>query len=128
MEREDFEVMRVFVQLGAAAAAIGMVACAGVAFAQTGPLIASLADPILGSRAQARVLQIDDQVDGQCASKRFTAARVARMPESILRTGRTPEIRWVEQWSLDRCGARIDYWLYFFDLGGGAYFSAEPVL
>ncbi|MSO70902.1 MAG: hypothetical protein EXQ88_02635 [Alphaproteobacteria bacterium] len=112
----------------AAASALGLIALGGVAFAQTGPLIASLADPLLGSRAQARVLQIDDQADGRCSSRQFTAAHIARMPESIHRAGRTPEVRWVEMWSLDRCGARVDYWLYFFDLGGGAYFSAQPVL
>jgi hypothetical protein len=111
-----------------AAAAVGLVASVGSAIAQTHPLVVSLADPLLGSRAQARVLQIDDQADGLCASKQFTAARVARMPESIQRTGRTAEVRWVEMWSLDRCGKRVDYWIFFFDLGGGAYFSAEPVL
>ena len=98
------------------------------AMAQPNPFAASLADPLLGSRAQARVLQMDDQTDAQCAFKRFTAARIARPPEIMIQGRGVEERRWVELWSLDRCGRRIDYWLFFFDLGGGAYFSAEPVL
>ena len=60
---------------------------AGAAWAQAKPPAATLADPLLGSRVQARVLQIDDLADGACARRLFTAAGEAQPARSLQQPG-----------------------------------------
>ena len=83
----------------------------------------SLASELLVSKTQIRILNADDEADGNCHQRRFLNARVLSEPVTVPAKG-TSERKWQEYWTLDRCGAKIGYFVYFTEVGsGGAYFS-----
>ena len=110
--------------LGIAGLAAGM---AGSAFAGSSGSqynIGSLASEFLQSKAQMHVLDDDDKVAPGCQQKRFVKADVIRKP-TVNAVGKgVTERKWAEQWTLDRCGTTVPYYVYFTEVGqGGAYFS-----
>ena len=110
--------------LGIAGLAAGM---AGSAFAGSSGSqynIGSLASEFLQSKAQMHVLDDDDKVAPGCQQKRFVKADVIKKP-TVNAVGKgVTERKWAEQWTLDRCGTTVPYYVYFTEVGkGGAYFS-----
>ncbi len=100
---------------------------AGSAFAgSTGSTynIGSLASEFLQSKTQMHILDDDDKVAPSCQKKRFVKADVVRKP-TVNAVGKgVSERKWTEQWTLDRCGTTVPYYVYFTEVGqGGAYFS-----
>ena len=91
-----------------------------------GPLAASLASDLVRSRAQISIFKHDDQVDLGCQQRRFMDSKVLTRPRVVNTT--TNESKWVERWSLDRCGQWISYDVYFTVVGeGGAFYSFREV-
>jgi hypothetical protein len=83
----------------------------------------SLASELLVSKTQIGILKADDKADGNCDQRRFLNARVLSDPV-IVPAGGASERKWKEYWTLERCGAKIGYFVYFTEVGsGGAYFS-----
>ncbi len=83
----------------------------------------SLASELLVSKTQIGILKADDKADGNCQQRRFLNARVLSEPVTVAAKGATKR-KWQEYWTLDRCGAKIGYFVYFTEVGsGGAYFS-----
>ena len=87
--------------------------------------IGSLASQFLQSKAQMHVLDDDDKVAPGCQQKRFVKADVIRKPTVNAVGGKgVTERKWTEQWTLDRCGTAVPYYVFFTEVGqGGAYFS-----
>src|SRR6516162_5752532 len=105
--------------LGIAGLAAGM---AGSAFAGSSGSqynIGSLASEFLQSKAQMHVLDDDDKVAPGCQQKRFVKADVIRKP-TVNAVGKgVTERKWAEQWTLDRCGTTVAYYVYFTEVGKG---------
>lgn len=111
--------------LGIVGLAAGM---AGSAFAGSSGStynIGSLASEFLQSKTQMHILDDDDKVAPGCQQKRFVKADVVRKPSVNAVGGKgVTERKWTEQWTLDRCGTTVPYYVYFTEVGkGGAYFS-----
>ena len=86
------------------------------------PLAASLATDLVQSRAQISIFKHDDQMDLSCQERRFVDSEVRTRPRVVNKT--LNERKWVERWSLERCGQRISYDVYFTLVGdGGAFYS-----
>ena len=86
------------------------------------PLAASLASDLVRNRAQISIFRHDDRRDLGCENRRFVSAEVVNRPRVVNQT--LGERKWIEKWSLDRCGRKIAYHVYFTVVGeGGAYFS-----
>lgn len=86
--------------------------------------IGSLASDFLQSKTQMHILDDDDKVAPNCQQKRFVKAAVVRMPTVNAAGKGVTERKWTEQWTLDRCGTAVPYYVYFTEVGkGGAYFS-----
>lgn len=86
------------------------------------PLAASLASDLIQSRAQMSIYRHDDGMDVGCQNRRFVSSKVLNQPRVVNQT--LNERKWIERWSLDRCGREIAYDVYFTVVGeGGAYFS-----
>jgi peptidoglycan hydrolase-like protein with peptidoglycan-binding domain len=87
-----------------------------------GPLAASLASDLVQSRAQISIFRHDDQMDVGCQSRRFVSSKIVNRPRVVNQA--LNERKWLERWSLDRCGQEISYDVYFTVVGeGGAYYS-----
>lgn len=104
-----------------------------MAFTQ-GPAVAderagngSLATSLLESRAQVRILRHDDRVHGGCPEKAFDGVSLVKAPSKGRNTRKAEvvvETKWQEDWSLDRCGEKVRYRVFFTDVGdAGAYFA-----
>lgn len=92
------------------------------AAASNDPLAASLASDLVKTRAQISIFRHDDGQDLRCQNRRFVSAKVINRPRVVNQT--LGERKWIEKWSLDRCGHKIAYHVYFTVVGeGGAYFS-----
>ena len=92
------------------------------AAASPDPLAASLASDLVQSRAQISIFRHDDRRDLGCQNRRFVGAEVVNRPRVVNQA--LNERKWLERWSLDRCGQQIAYHVYFTVVGeGGAYFS-----
>lgn len=110
--------------------AIAAVTLVAVTFVASGAMAAeffaggrSLASELLVSKTQIGILKADDKADGDCRQRSFLNARVLSDPV-IVPAGGASERKWKEYWTLDRCGAKIGYFVYFTEVGsGGAYFS-----
>lgn len=86
------------------------------------PLAASLATDLVQSRAQISIFKHDDRIDLTCQERSFVASRVLTHPRVVNKA--MNERKWVERWSLVRCGQRINYDVYFTSVGqGGAFYS-----
>lgn len=86
------------------------------------PLAASLATDLVQSRAQVSIFRHDDRQDLGCQDRRFVDAKVMNRPRVVNQT--LNERKWIERWSLDRCGQKISYDVYFTLVGdGGAFYS-----
>ena len=86
------------------------------------PLASSLATDLVQSRAQISIFKHDDQMDLSCQQRRFMSSNVLTRPRVVNQT--LNERKWVERWSLDRCGQRIAYDVYFTVVGDGGAFYA----
>lgn len=85
-------------------------------------LAASLASDLVQSRAQISLFRHDDQQDLTCRDKRIVRSTVVSQPRVV--NQQLNERKWIERWSLDRCGREIQYHVYFTVVGdGGAFFS-----
>ena len=94
--------------------------------AKNGPLSASLASNLVQSRAQVSIFRHDDQMDVACQDRRFVNAKVVNQPRVVNQA--LNERKWIELWSLRRCGRDIQYHVYFTEVGdGGAFFSFREV-
>jgi Putative peptidoglycan binding domain len=94
--------------------------------ANSGPLSASLASNLVQSRAQVSIFRHDDQMDVACQDRRFVNAKVVNQPRVVDQA--LNERKWIELWSLKRCGRDIQYHVYFTEVGdGGAFFSFREV-
>ena len=83
----------------------------------------SLASEFLQSKTEMTILSHDDQAAPACASKQFVKATPNGAPK-LLYNGAIPERKWTEQWTLDRCGTDVNYWVFFTEVGqGGAYYA-----
>jgi len=88
--------------------------------------IGSLASPFLQSKTQITILVQDDQAAPACQSKHFVKASPAEAP-AVNSIGSITERKWREMWTLDRCGSKVNYWVYFTEVGnGGAYYAIVP--
>ena len=90
--------------------------------------IGSMASEFLQSKARLHILDDDDKVAPRCAQKRFVKVDVVSMP-TITAVGSegVTERKWVEQWTIDRCGASVPYHVFFTEVGnGGAYIAVLP--
>lgn len=86
------------------------------------PLAASLATDLIQSRAQISIFRHDDQMDVGCQDRRFVSSNVVNRPRVVNQA--LNERKWMERWSLNRCGQEISYDVYFTVVGeGGAFFS-----
>jgi hypothetical protein len=86
------------------------------------PLAASLASDLVQSRAQISIFKRDDQVDLSCQQRRFVDSEVLTRPRVVNKA--LNERKWVERWSLERCGRQIHYDVYFTAVGdGGVFYS-----
>lgn len=86
------------------------------------PLAASLATDLIQSRAQISIFKRDDQVDLSCQQRRFVDSEVLSKPRVVNKS--LNERKWVERWSLERCGQQIYYDVYFTAVGeGGVFYS-----
>lgn len=90
--------------------------------------IGSMASEFLQSKTQIHILADDDKVAPGCQQKRFVKADVVSMPIiNTVGSGGVTERKWIEQWTLDRCGAPVPYNVFFTEVGdGGAYFAVRP--
>jgi hypothetical protein len=94
--------------------------------ASKGALSASLASDLVQSRAQISIYRHDDQMDVDCQDRRFMNAKVVNKPRVVNQS--LNERKWIELWSLRRCGRDIHYHVYFTEVGqGGAFFSFKEV-
>ncbi len=90
------------------------------------PLAASLASDLVQSRAQISIFRHDDGMDVGCQNRRFVSSKVVNRPRVVSQA--LNERKWLERWSLNRCGQEISYDVYFTVVGeGGAYFSFREV-
>ena len=102
------------------ALALGL--AAGPALAEG--LTASIAPSLLKARTQASILKTDDQADLNCTDKAFSDAEVTYQPWQE----NAEETKWLENWTLNRCGTQVTYRVFFTTVGdGGAYFSFEEL-
>lgn len=86
------------------------------------PLAASLASDLVQSRAQISIFKRDDQVDLSCQQRRFVDSEVLTRPRVVNKA--LNERKWVERWSLERCGRQVHYDVYFTAVGdGGVFYS-----
>lgn len=110
--------------LGIAGLAAGMAGSAYAGSSGSQYNIGSLASEFLQSKAQMHVLEDDDKAAPGCQQKRFVKADVVKKP-TVNAVGKgVTERKWTEQWTLDRCGTTVPYYVYFTEVGqGGAYFS-----
>lgn len=84
-----------------------------------------MASEFLQSKTQIHILNDDDKVAPSCRQKRFVKVDVVSLP-TITAVGPqgVTERKWVEQWTIDRCGASVPYHVFFTEVGdGGAYFA-----
>jgi hypothetical protein len=111
-----------FASLMVPAALLGAVAVVGNAHAgnyDTG----SLASEFLQSRTQVTILSHDDEAAPNCKDKHIVKATPTVLPTERS-TGAVLERKWQEQWTLDRCGKQVSYYIFFTEVGkGGAYYS-----
>jgi hypothetical protein len=118
------------------AALIGGLAVSGAATAGSKPTkvataansgyynIGSLASEFLQSKTQLHILDKEDVVAPACHQHRFIKASVINQPTEANVGKGVMERKWVEHWTLERCGAPVAYWVYFTEVGkGGAYVS-----
>jgi hypothetical protein len=110
------------VRLAAPVTLLGTVAIVGSAYAgnyDTG----SLASEFLQSRTQITILGHDDEAAPNCKEKHFVKVTLAVLPTEQS-TGAVTERKWQEQWTLNRCGTQVSYYIFFTEVGkGGAYYS-----
>lgn len=94
--------------------------------AKNDPLAASLASDLIQNRAQISLFRHDDQMDLSCTDKRIVSSKVVSQPRVV--NQKLNERKWIERWSLDRCGQEVQYHVYFTVVGdGGAFFSFKEV-
>jgi hypothetical protein len=106
----------------AAAVLLGAAGIAGSAQAGNYDM-GSLASQFLQSKTEMTILSHDDQAAPDCKAKSFVKANPTVSP-SIRKVGAVAERKWQEQWTLDRCGSHVNYWVFFTEVGnGGAYYS-----
>ena len=83
----------------------------------------SLASEFLQSRTQVTILSHDDEAAPNCKEKHFVKVTLAVLPTEQS-TGAVTERKWQEQWTLNRCGTQVSYYIFFTEVGkGGAYYS-----
>lgn len=87
--------------------------------------IGSMASEFLQSKTQTHILDDDDKVAPGCQQKRFVKADVVSMPTiNTVGLEGIAERKWIEQWTLDRCGTSVAYDVYYTVVGdGSAYFA-----
>ncbi|HLI12488.1 MAG TPA: hypothetical protein VKY65_12905 [Alphaproteobacteria bacterium] len=87
--------------------------------------IGSLASEFLQSQTQMRILSDDDRAAPACSDKHFVKADVINQPSvKVVGSKGVTERKWLEQWTLDRCGTPLAYYVFFTEIGnGGAYVS-----
>jgi hypothetical protein len=108
-----------------AAAALALAALAAFPLgAQAGNFnTGSLASEFLQSKTEMTILSHDDLAAPNCAQKQFIKATPNGAPASNY-TGAVEERKWTEQWTLNRCGIEVNYWVFFTVVGmGGAYYA-----
>jgi hypothetical protein len=108
-----------------AAAALAFAALAASSLgAQAGNYnLGSLASEFLQSKTEMTILSHDDLAAPNCAQKHFIRATPNGAPTSNY-TGAVEERKWTEQWTLNRCGIEVNYWVFFTVVGmGGAYYA-----
>ena len=106
----------------AQAALLGALVCAGTAHAGNYDK-GSLASEFLQSKTQATILSHDDEAAPNCHEKHFIKATPTVMP-TVRTSGGVAERKWQEQWTLDRCGSQVSYYIFITEVGkGGAYYS-----
>jgi len=89
-------------------------------------LSASLASDLVQNRALTSLYRHDDQMDLGCTDKRIVKSAVVSQPRVV--NQKLNERKWIERWSLDRCGREVQYHVYFTTVGdGGAFFSFKEV-
>jgi len=94
--------------------------------AKNDALAPSLASDLIQNRAQISIFRHDDQMDLGCKDKRIISSAVVTQPRVV--NQKLDERKWIERWSLDRCGQEIQYHVYFTTVGdGGAFFSFKEV-
>ncbi|HYB10059.1 MAG TPA: hypothetical protein VEJ16_10345 [Alphaproteobacteria bacterium] len=83
----------------------------------------SLATEFLQSRTLMTVLSHDDEAAPNCKDKKMVKATPTVLPTEHS-TGAVTERKWQEQWTLNRCGLQVTYYIFFTEVGkGGAYYS-----
>ena len=94
--------------------------------AKSDPLAASLASDLVQNRAQISIFRHDDRKDLSCKDKHFVSSVVVNQPRVV--NQKLNERKWIERWSLDRCGRKVQYHVYFTVVGdGGAFYSFKEV-
>ena len=85
--------------------------------------IGSIASPFLQSKTQITILSHDDLAAPTSNQKRFV--HIDADPQPVLaKTGAVAERKWKEDWTLERCGTQVHYWVFFTEVGaGGAYYA-----
>ena len=78
--------------------------------------IGSIASEFLQSKARMTVLEHEDQAAAACQDKRFTKAAPvgAASTQSI---GGISEHKWMEMWTVARCGTDVYYLIFFTEEG-----------
>jgi hypothetical protein len=91
---------------------------------------ATLADPVLQRDTLAFLAQKDLTEAGpeaRCRSRKIVATEIlAPVDGGEVEDGRPIAGRWVERWTVDRCGASVDYVVRFTTTRKGTTFLAEP--
>jgi hypothetical protein len=83
----------------------------------------SLASQFLQSKTQITILGRDDRAAPNCSAKHFVKVNPQGEP-TIEKIGAISERKWAEQWTLERCGTNVNYWVFFTEVGsGGAYYA-----
>lgn len=85
--------------------------------------IGSFASQFLQSKTEITILSHDDLAAPDCHQKRFLRVTPVAQP-SIQRIGAIVQRQWQEEWTLERCGIEVSYWVFFTEVGdGGAYYA-----
>lgn len=84
--------------------------------------IGSIASEFLQSKTQLNILDKEDVVAPTCHEHHFVKANVVNQPTYHDVGKGVTERKWIEHWTLERCGHPVAYWVYFTEVGqGGAY-------